>query len=301
MPRLVLRNAILDDHVHGIAPGITLIGRSTECALTLSDAGVSRFHSRLEWSDGQVTIEDLGSSNGTYVNGELVAQRRTLADGDSIRIGTVSAQYFADPEPAVPPPELVPVTATTAPREASPRLWMRGVTSLAILVIGGAAVWASLATFERRERAAAERFPEIDSPAPAAARSDPTPESVPDAPLEDPELVPVTPPPLPTSPRRPEPREDRVRLQLRDGSALEGRLLDEDAAAVQIWDAASGRPRRVAREEIATRDGVLVTPDLDAIFDARLAVAADLRSLTELLAWCQRHGRSAADHHHPAR
>jgi pSer/pThr/pTyr-binding forkhead associated (FHA) protein len=65
-----------------------LIGRTTECDIILYDSGVSRTHARI-FSEGPLFfVEDLGSSNGTKVNGELV-KRQGLNEGDKITLGPV--------------------------------------------------------------------------------------------------------------------------------------------------------------------------------------------------------------------
>jgi pSer/pThr/pTyr-binding forkhead associated (FHA) protein len=50
---------------------------------------VSRFHARLTVTDAGVTIDDLGSKNGTTVGGTRLASSATLRDGDEIRFGSV--------------------------------------------------------------------------------------------------------------------------------------------------------------------------------------------------------------------
>jgi pSer/pThr/pTyr-binding forkhead associated (FHA) protein len=62
------------------------VGRLGECWLVLDDDLVSRTHARFHIADTS-EIEDLGSRNGTFVNGEKLIGRRTLQDGDRIRIG----------------------------------------------------------------------------------------------------------------------------------------------------------------------------------------------------------------------
>jgi pSer/pThr/pTyr-binding forkhead associated (FHA) protein len=68
--------------------GSYVIGRSTACQLALDDAMVSRRHARLVIDDGGARIEDLGSSNGVYVNGERVDESRKLEAGDQLTIGS---------------------------------------------------------------------------------------------------------------------------------------------------------------------------------------------------------------------
>ena len=66
----------------------TTIGRSPECHITIEDPLVSREHARLTLSGGEASVTDLGSRNGTLVNGDRITGKRKLSDGDRIRIGT---------------------------------------------------------------------------------------------------------------------------------------------------------------------------------------------------------------------
>ena len=64
-----------------------VLGRSPQCHVKIEESGVSRQHAALERAaDGTVQIVDLGSRNGTFVNGEPVSRAR-LQDGDKIQIG----------------------------------------------------------------------------------------------------------------------------------------------------------------------------------------------------------------------
>ena len=64
-----------------------LIGRGDDCDLRLHVTEVSRHHSLMRIQGGEVTISDLGSSNGTYVNGTRVLSQTVLHTGDEIRVG----------------------------------------------------------------------------------------------------------------------------------------------------------------------------------------------------------------------
>ncbi len=64
-----------------------VIGRSSELDMVLVEDMVSRKHAKISFSGGKITIEDLGSTNGTFVNGEKVKQAG-LKEGDRILIGT---------------------------------------------------------------------------------------------------------------------------------------------------------------------------------------------------------------------
>jgi len=65
------------------------IGRSGDCDLALNDTYLSTRHARVANDGGDLTIEDLGSTNGTYVNQELVEGRVHLERGDIVQVGGV--------------------------------------------------------------------------------------------------------------------------------------------------------------------------------------------------------------------
>lgn len=71
---------------HAVDAGTT-IGREG-CDITLSDSDVSRRHAQLQISNGRLSIEDLGSTNGTFVNRERISGPRTLSDGDEVQMGS---------------------------------------------------------------------------------------------------------------------------------------------------------------------------------------------------------------------
>lgn len=70
------------------------IGRGSSCHLILDADSVSRRHARVEWLGKEHRIIDLGSTNGTFVNGDPVKER-VLADGDRVGIGKVPLKYVA--------------------------------------------------------------------------------------------------------------------------------------------------------------------------------------------------------------
>ena len=71
------------------------IGRSTEAVVRISDDGVSRHHARLRLETDKQWVEDLGSRNGTYVNGTKIEERTALRDGDKIQVGRTTVLRFA--------------------------------------------------------------------------------------------------------------------------------------------------------------------------------------------------------------
>jgi pSer/pThr/pTyr-binding forkhead associated (FHA) protein/tRNA A-37 threonylcarbamoyl transferase component Bud32 len=115
----------------GIAEGrrLTLgdefvIGRAVSGEGRLGDdPELSRRHARVARdANGRLTIEDLGSANGTFVNGEPVRERQLLKPGDSVRVGRTTLQLTdsgqPSPQPAAPPPPQP--AAPPSPQPAAP-------------------------------------------------------------------------------------------------------------------------------------------------------------------------------------
>lgn len=71
------------------------IGRLPSCEVTLDDPSVSRRHARISRTDGQWTVEDLGSTNGLQVNGKPVG-RAQLRDGDRLDFGSVTLTFTVE-------------------------------------------------------------------------------------------------------------------------------------------------------------------------------------------------------------
>ena len=68
--------------------GATVLGRDRSAGIVVADPEVSRRHASVVAGPTGVRVEDLGSMNGTWVNGERIAEGRTLAGGDKLRVGT---------------------------------------------------------------------------------------------------------------------------------------------------------------------------------------------------------------------
>jgi pSer/pThr/pTyr-binding forkhead associated (FHA) protein len=73
-----------------------MVGRDSR-QLPLTDNTVSRRHFELHQEDGEWVLHDLGSSNGTYVNGGRVVQKKTLKLGDQVRLGRTILVFGAQP------------------------------------------------------------------------------------------------------------------------------------------------------------------------------------------------------------
>ena len=70
-----------------LASGVIMIGRGADCQLILDDDYVSTRHARVATGESGVYIEDLGSTNGTYVNGQRITAPTIITLDDTVRIG----------------------------------------------------------------------------------------------------------------------------------------------------------------------------------------------------------------------
>src|SRR5205807_10665323 len=70
-----------------LEPHTTVLGRHADAHVCLGSQAVSRHHARVLCQDGGYFIEDLGSSNGTLVNGKAISQRVPLTEKDTVQIG----------------------------------------------------------------------------------------------------------------------------------------------------------------------------------------------------------------------
>ncbi len=72
----------------------TVVGRTPECHIFVLEVSVSRQHAAISYTLAGFEIEDLGSSNGTYVNDVKVSAKTLLRDGDMLRLGTILFRFF---------------------------------------------------------------------------------------------------------------------------------------------------------------------------------------------------------------
>ena len=74
-----------------------VLGRSEKCSVYIADPRVSRHHAEIRWDGEAVTLSDLGSANGTLLNGRRISAQETLRDGDEIAVAS-AVFTFHDPE-----------------------------------------------------------------------------------------------------------------------------------------------------------------------------------------------------------
>jgi hypothetical protein len=92
------RNARLissDGRTYPLSVRSTVIGRGDQANLRLPDVGISRRHARIDFDGGQVVLTDLGSTNGTSVNGQRVSAV-ALNPGDMVQLGTTTLTFRVD-------------------------------------------------------------------------------------------------------------------------------------------------------------------------------------------------------------
>jgi hypothetical protein len=105
-PRIA--HLLWNDRAIGLAAGAHVIGRDPAASVWIDSSVVSRHHARIVVHEQGVTIEDLGSHNGTFVNGERLGKARPLAHGDSIRIGPATLILHDSPDAALTATDTVP-------------------------------------------------------------------------------------------------------------------------------------------------------------------------------------------------
>lgn len=141
LPRFMLRG------VSGVTFGKTLplygsmvIGRQADCEISIPSDEISRRHARLEVTPNGVRVEDLGSSNGTYVNDKRV-ENAVLKVGDELRLDTLRFQVTA-PGMDTPAGVAKPVAsaAASAPRktQAAQPAWVWMLVGVGVVAVAAA-------------------------------------------------------------------------------------------------------------------------------------------------------------------
>jgi hypothetical protein len=134
-------------HSFSVAKDSIILGRVRDSDVVISDAEVSRRHASITWERGQPVIRDLGSTNGTFVNGVRITGAQALRDGDTIGLGkiqlgfqspAIAEAYPTVARPAPRPPAYVPLPAPAAEARRGPGglSWMAlGLFGLAVVIL----------------------------------------------------------------------------------------------------------------------------------------------------------------------
>ena len=103
--RLIVRRGPQPNQSYDLNKDIVTLGRDITNDIVINDPEVSRHHMRLTRGAGGFTVEDLGSTNGTFVNGQRLTGARPLRPGDMIGLGeTVTLAYEMSAAPTIAEP-----------------------------------------------------------------------------------------------------------------------------------------------------------------------------------------------------
>jgi predicted component of type VI protein secretion system len=97
-----------------LADGVTSIGRHDNCLIRIKSSQVSRRHCEVIEVADKIAIRDLGSSNGTFVNGKKISGQQVLKHGDELTLGAVTLRVAKLGQPASPAPQGAPDVAPKA-------------------------------------------------------------------------------------------------------------------------------------------------------------------------------------------
>jgi DNA-binding winged helix-turn-helix (wHTH) protein len=86
-------HVVLGDRNIALGAGENIVGRSPDAAVFVDDAGVSRHHARITIDGRVATLDDLGSKNGTILDGEKIERPTALADGALIVVGATALRF----------------------------------------------------------------------------------------------------------------------------------------------------------------------------------------------------------------
>src|SRR4030043_414699 len=98
VPRLLFQGGPDKGREILLTGGSLSVGRQEDNDIVVADRLASRRHARLDREQGQYLVQDVGSRNGTYVNGQRITEAHVLRDGDEIQIGLEFKALYVDPE-----------------------------------------------------------------------------------------------------------------------------------------------------------------------------------------------------------
>ncbi len=128
--KLLLSGGAGAGQVFALDKAIITIGRGSDCDIAIADASISRQHAQIVRQEMGWYLQDLGSRNGTAINGQRLGAPARLEDGDLLTVGNIPLRYLADnPTPAATAAE-EPVTETLPATSAEPAAAERTSASL---------------------------------------------------------------------------------------------------------------------------------------------------------------------------
>jgi hypothetical protein len=146
--RLVVHTGPNPGTLFELTRDVTTVGRDVTNEIVVGDPEVSRQHARFTRTPAGFVLEDLGSTNGTYVNGERLAAPRVLTPGDSIGLGENVTLGFesASPESAAtvmgaPSPPAKPAPQPVSPPHPTPQQPQVHIIEPQSTPVGGSRRW----------------------------------------------------------------------------------------------------------------------------------------------------------------
>ena len=97
-----------------------ILGRGQQCDVVLPEASVSRRHAQISVADERCFLVDLGSGNGTFLNGEHLAEPTPLVSGDEVRVGTAVLEFRLADSPRLDGTRSRTITIRDAARDSGP-------------------------------------------------------------------------------------------------------------------------------------------------------------------------------------
>lgn len=122
--QLIMRSGPTPGAAYNLESDQITIGRDSSNGITINDAEISRRHARLTFQGGKYILEDLGSTNGTFVNGQRLAGPRVLKPGEVVSFGEQIVLVFEantfDPGATVVSPRAAAVPSASRPVMSPP-------------------------------------------------------------------------------------------------------------------------------------------------------------------------------------
>ena len=126
IPMLLIKEGELAGQDWPLNKDVIMIGRGADCDVHLSERAVSRLHARIERRNQGYLLLDLGSKNGTHVNGQEIRDPYLLQDGDEIQIAMCVKLSFIGADATVPLSFEGVTGSAVRIDKGTRRVWVRG-------------------------------------------------------------------------------------------------------------------------------------------------------------------------------
>src|ERR1700761_9634978 len=110
MAKLVVLSAGFNGRTHELNVDTTTIGRVEDNTFQIADPSVSSHHAEIILRGSEVVVKDIGSTNGTFTNGEKITES-VLKPGQTVRFGQIEVQLLTEGMPVPPPKAPAPAPA----------------------------------------------------------------------------------------------------------------------------------------------------------------------------------------------